>query len=120
MARVLVIDDDDLVADVLKDMLESDGHAVILAAKGSEGLRLARSEPLDLVVTDLQLTDLTGVDIVAALRECNLDLPIIALSGAYDGPHVADAALRMGATRFMGKPIRRDALLAAVRACLPA
>jgi DNA-binding response OmpR family regulator len=72
------------------------------------------------VVTDLQLSDLTGIDIVAALRERDERLPIIALSGAYEGPHVEAAALRLGATRFMGKPIRRDALLAAVRACLAA
>jgi DNA-binding response OmpR family regulator len=118
MARVLVIDDEELVAQMLQTILENGGHSVLVASRAREGLRLLDSEAIDLVLTDLQLSDLTGVDIVAALREHNAELPIIVLSGAYDGPHVEAAALRLGATRFMGKPVRRNELLDAVSDCL--
>jgi CheY-like chemotaxis protein len=120
MARILVIDDEEFVGQLFQQMLEGDGHTVALATRGSEGLQLLGSETFDLVLTDLQLSDLTGIDIVAALRERNQEVPIIALSGAYEGPHVEGAALRIGATRFLGKPIRREALLEAVRGCLGA
>ena len=118
MARVLVIDDEDFIRDLLRTMLEIDGHQVIEAPNGKIGAKLFRENPTDLVVTDILMPEGDGALTIRQLKRDYPDIKIIAISG---GGSIADpdtclnVASRYGALRVFAKPFSKRELLAAVR-----
>lgn len=81
MARILVVDDDKAVRLLLRAMLECQGHSVVEAENGDEGLRYYRAAPTDLVITDIQMPVMDGLQMIKALRGDFPTAPIIAISG---------------------------------------
>lgn len=81
MARILIIDDDDNVRGLLRRILEREGHAVLEAANGREGLRLYRIAPTEIVITDILMPEQNGLETIMALRKEFPEVKIIALSG---------------------------------------
>jgi len=84
LARILLIEDQDLVRSLLRDTLEHAGHTVIEARNGVEGLDLFRQAGADLVITDIVMPHKGGLGVVTALREQVPPVSIIAISGARD------------------------------------
>jgi DNA-binding response OmpR family regulator len=120
MAKILVIDDDSGVREVMARALARDGHEVVTAADGNEGLSVARREPPDLVITDIFMPEREGLDTIMELRKWRPDLRIIAISG---GGHFASGdylrvARDMGAAVTLNKPIDLRALSSAVDSLL--
>jgi CheY-like chemotaxis protein len=122
VARILVIDDQVFVRDVLRRLLESAGHRVLLARDGEEGLRLFREQPADLVLCDLLLPGMGGLDIIQELKGGWPHVPVVALSGgSFDGEwDVLPAAEALGAAATLSKPFTVEALLALVERLLRA
>ena len=116
MSRVLVVDDEPQLLRALGISLRARGHEVELAASGTAALDLAGRVPLDLIILDLGLPDLDGVEVVRALRGWSTT-PIIVLS-ARDAQADKVAALEAGADDYMTKPFGMDELLARIRAAL--
>jgi CheY-like chemotaxis protein len=115
LARILVIEDQDLVRRMLRDTLELTGHTVIEARNGAEGLDLFRQAGADLVITDIVMPGKGGIDVVRALREHVPPVNIIAISGARGGAEdYLELAYRMGAVKVLLKPFTPAALIAAV------
>ena len=81
MARILVIDDEPSVLDVLRKILQMEGYEVITAANGEEGLELFRQISCDLVITDMVMPAKDGLQTILDLRKEKPDLPVIAMSG---------------------------------------
>jgi DNA-binding response OmpR family regulator len=120
LARILVIEDQDLVRSLLRDTLELAGHTVIEARNGVEGLDLFRQAGADLVITDIVMPHKGGLDVVTALREQVPPVNIIAISGARDSAEdYLDLAYRMGAKKVLLKPFTPAALIAAIGELLP-
>ena len=80
-ARVLVIDDDETVRQVLADMLEETGHKVMQAASGPDGLALCETERVDLVITDLSMPEMSGWELAAAIRRAHPGLALGMVTG---------------------------------------
>lgn len=119
MARILVIDDERELRGVVVRFLVADGHEVVAAANGREGLQAVRREVPNLVLTDIIMPEQEGVETIIALRREFPDLPIIAMSGGSAGSgSFLKAALRLGARRTLEKPFGRVELLTAVREAL--
>jgi len=116
MSRVLVVDDEPQLLRALGISLRARGHEVELAASGTAALDVAGRVPLDLIILDLGLPDLDGVEVVRALRGWSRT-PIIVLS-ARDAQADKVAALDAGADDYMTKPFGMDELLARIRAAL--
>ena len=116
MTRVLVVDDEPQLLRALGISLRARGHEVELAASGTAALDVAGRVPLDLIILDLGLPDLDGVEVVRALRGWSTT-PIIVLS-ARDAQADKVAALDAGADDYMTKPFGMDELLARIRAAL--
>jgi CheY-like chemotaxis protein len=117
MARILVVDDEPQMREVLCQALEGRGHIVDQAGDGREAfLRLAEHQP-DLVITDLVMPDMEGLETIQALRNKFPALPIIAISGGGRiGPETyLSIAGQFGAERTFAKPFRLAELLTAVR-----
>jgi DNA-binding response OmpR family regulator len=81
-ATILVVDDEDHIRRLYEKELTEEGYQVKTATRGEEALRMAESEPLDLVILDIKLMDQNGLEILGNLRKINQNLPII-LNSAY-------------------------------------
>lgn len=114
MATVLVVDDEPQVLHALRRALEGEGDKVLTAATGTQAVDLAASQPPDLVVLDLWLPDIDGVEVVRRLRGW-LDVPILILSGDADEERKV-SALDSGADDFLPKPFGFSELTARLRA----
>ena len=117
MQRILVVDDDPSVISVLKRGLAYEGFAVDTAADGTEGLRVARERTPDLVILDIMMPGLDGLEVLRRLREADAQLPVIMLT-AKDAPADQVAGLERGADDYVVKPFTFEVLVARVRALL--
>ncbi len=120
MARILIIDDEDELRSMLRQMLEQAGHQVTEAVNGAEGIQLYEQDTHDLIITDIIMPEKEGVETIIALRRTDPDLPIIAISGGgrLEATDFLPMAGKLGARRTLSKPFRRDQLLEAVDECL--
>lgn len=114
MTRVLVVDDDPQLLRALRITLRARDHDVHTAASGAQALALASEHPPDVVLLDLGLPDLDGVEVIHGLRGWS-DVPIIVLSGRAGGGDKV-AALDAGADDYVTKPFGMEELLARMRA----
>jgi two-component system, chemotaxis family, chemotaxis protein CheY len=85
VARILVVDDDNAIRLLLRSMLERWGHSVVEAENGAEGLQYYRAAPADLVITDIQMPVMDGLQMIKALRDDFPKAKIIAISGEKGG-----------------------------------
>ncbi len=120
MLHILLIEDDAAVRGILSRMLEASGYAVIQATNGADGLRLWREQGADLVLTDIQMPDMNGIEVIVQLRAFAPHLPVIAMSGggqSRDLDLLGDAKL-LGAVGVLYKPFTGEALNQAITAAL--
>lgn len=115
--RILVIDDEPDICETLETVLSLAGYAVSTAGSGAAAIEQAKGEPFDLVITDLRMPGLSGVDTVAALKQLNPSIAAIVVSG-YASEEVALRCSAEGAAQIVDKPFDLDVLLRAVRAAL--
>lgn len=115
--HVLLIEDDDEIADAVEFTFTEHGFAVRRAADGDDGLRLARIQPPDLVLLDLGLPGLAGLDLFQALRRMLPAIPIIIVT-ARDGEADRVTGLELGADDYVTKPFSPRELVARARTVL--
>jgi CheY-like chemotaxis protein len=129
MARVLVIDDDELVRQSLRRMLEKGGHEVGLAANGRHGLALFLDDTYDLVITDILMPEMEGLETVRELRRLSPAVPVVVITGSASGgsrgaasplPDYLQMSKLLGASHTLRKPFTGPQLLEVVSACLAA
>ena len=114
---VLVVEDDASIALGLRINLEGEGYRVLLAEDGERGLEIARTDPPDLIVLDVMLPQMNGLEVLQALRREGRMMPIIILS-ARTGEMDKVTGLELGAEDYVAKPFSLAELLARVRAAL--
>jgi CheY-like chemotaxis protein len=116
MARVLVIDDEDLLRETLREMLEDAGHHVSEGADGIAGVEAFRQLPADLVITDMIMPKMDGINTIWKLKQLSPSVKILAISGGVPGAPRSDLPLAelYGAERTLQKPFTRTELLRAV------
>lgn len=113
----MIADDDAEVRDTLRCTLELAGYVTAGAADGSEALNALREMHFDLLITDLQMPECDGLELLDALRYRQDGPKVIAMSGAWDGVCLP-AASKLGALAAIHKPWRTQELLSVVRAVL--
>jgi CheY-like chemotaxis protein len=124
MTRILIVDDDPSARGAMRAHLNREGYEVEVAADGQIGLVIARSIVFDLLIVDIFMPGMDGLETIKALRDCVPDVPIIAISGFVfrqarrSAPDFLSMATKLGATMSLRKPIRPRDLLSAVEACI--
>ena len=110
--RILVVDDDALAIELFWRDLPADQFSVLTAANGAEALELLRAEPFDLLVTDVVMPGMSGLQLIAAVRATSqiFHLPILVATG-YSADPTRIACLQAGADYCMTKPFPRSAIL---------
>ena len=118
MARVLVVDDEPQMRSLLCQALEMHGYLVDQASDGREALRCLADQPPDLLITDLIMPGMEGIETILTFHRRWPALPIIAISGGGRiGPEdYLDMAVQMGASRAFAKPFRLEEIIAAANA----
>ena len=117
MQRILVIDDDPALTSLLKRGLAYEGFAVDVASSGTEGLDIARERPPNLVILDVMMPGLDGLQVLERLRAADAQLPIVLLT-ARDAAADQVKGLELGADDYITKPFTFEVLAARVRAHL--
>lgn len=120
MANILIVDDDPAVQITIRLLLERAGHHVRVAGDGRKGLALFEAGPFDLVILDIFMPGMDGLETMRHVRALQPATPIIVMSGrsagpdSYAEPDFLRMATKLGAVASLQKPFRPEALLAAV------
>lgn len=117
--RILAVDDDILVRESLKSLLERAGFEVTVAASGKEAVELHANEVFELILTDIRMPEMNGIETLKAIRELRqrfgkAPLPEIILT-AYDDPLVREEARALGVREFILKPFELEDFIAVIR-----
>ncbi len=115
--QILVIDDSTQIAEFLADVLQPLGYTTRTAANGKDGLAAALAEQPDLIMLDLNLPDMSGLEVLESLRRHDCEAPVIMMT-LYGSERVVVQALRLGVRDYLTKPFAMDELLAAVERAL--
>ena len=120
MPHILLVEDDAVLRKVLRDLLVRDGHTVVVAANGVDALRHLGTETFDVVISDLIMPELEGIQLVRTLRMRDKPPPIIAMSGGGRGSSSTylQMARRAGAAVTLSKPFTAAALSQAITEAL--
>jgi len=123
MARILVIDDDEAVRSVLTILLGQKNHRVVTAQDGRRGLKALEGDHFDLLIVDLFMPEMDGLETMRLVRKHKPDLPIIVISGSggrVSMPDFLTMATKLGAVESIPKPFRPNELFEIVEKCLRA
>jgi len=118
MKKILIIEDDKALLETLKSFLDAENFSVATAMDGEKGLELARQEKVDLIVLDLNLPSLNGLEICKRLRAKEIMVPIIMLTGEKKEEIDKVLGLELGADDYLTKPFGTKELLARIKAVL--
>jgi len=115
--KILVIDDDESLRRVLEYNLAQEGYAVLTAASGEQGLELLKKESADLVVTDVRMAGMDGLQVMEEVRKLDPSIQVIILT-AFGTIEMAVEAMKAGAFHYISKPFNRDELKLTIRKAL--
>ena len=110
---ILVVEDSEQFREVLAELLELDGHTVWACDSGDSALKCLTENPMDLVITDLQMPQVDGFELLRNLQQSRPELGVIAISGLND--QLLQMATSLGAKAVLAKPFTAEELFLAVR-----
>jgi two-component system NtrC family sensor kinase len=111
---ILVIDDEEVIVKRLKKFLEKEGYAVFTALNGKEGLAVIASNKIDVVITDIRMGDMDGIEVIQKAKKLYRDIEGIVVTGHTD-QELTVRSLRAGASDYITKPINLDTLLFSIK-----
>jgi len=121
MAHVLVVDDDDDVRAVVRKVVAKLGHQVWDVADGAEALKVIETTPVDLIISDVYMADMDGMELLVRIQQLDLHVPVVVISGG--GYKAKDEILKMaaacGAVATLDKPFTVEELRETVEPFLP-
>ncbi|HQW22526.1 MAG TPA: sigma-54 dependent transcriptional regulator, partial [Bacteroidia bacterium] len=117
MAKILIIDDEKAICNTLKDILTYEKYEVEIANDGAEGIKKAETGNFDLVLSDIKMPKMDGIEVLVKLQELHPDLPVVMISG-HGTIETAVDALKKGAYDYISKPPDLNRLLVTVRNAL--
>ena len=112
--RVLVVDDESGILDTLRILLRNEGFSVVTALGGRAGLEQLAAQAPDIVLTDVRMPSVTGLDVLAAVRTQSVETPVVLMT-AQATLQSAIQAVNEGAFYYLQKPFRNDELVAILR-----
>jgi two-component system response regulator PilR (NtrC family) len=117
MSNILIVDDEQSYRQLLSLVFEGDGHSMRTAVNGREALELVKEEPADVVISDVKMPDMDGIEMLRALRETQPDLGVILMT-AFASVETAREAFKLGADDFIQKPFDVEELKLIVKKTL--
>ena len=109
VVRILIIEDDEEMRSLLEDVLDEEGFKTESASNGSEGLRKLSKESFDLILTDIRMPGLTGLDILPVIKRLQPEASVIVIT-AFGNEEIHRRSVEKGAAGYLEKPIHMDKL----------
>jgi CheY-like chemotaxis protein len=121
VARILIVDDEESIRDLIKEVLSSEGHEFQLAADGAQAFEILRKKPLDLAIVDRNMPGMTGIEVVQLIRQNpkTASMKVLMCTGASVTKEI-DEAFAAGADDYVLKPLNFAQLIAKVAKALAA
>ncbi len=110
MSKILIIDDERAIRNTLKEILEFENYQVQVAENGKQGLEMATGTNYDLIFSDIKMPEMDGIEVLSALREAEIECPVVMISG-HGNIETAVDCIKRGASDFIEKPIDLNRLL---------
>jgi DNA-binding response OmpR family regulator len=119
-SHILIIDDDVVTVEILNELLETEGYLLANASNGKMGLKLHEKTPFDLIITDIIMPEMEGLETITKIRDISPQVKIIAISGGgrIDSDNYLDMAEKLGADLTFHKPLDPDEIVKGVRELL--
>ncbi|OGV65052.1 MAG: hypothetical protein A2498_13950 [Lentisphaerae bacterium RIFOXYC12_FULL_60_16] len=117
MARILLVDDEETVLRSMGILLKGEGHTIVAIQKSDEAARLVQSESFDLLITDLRMAPVDGMQLMRLAHESHPAMPMIVIS-AYAADAIAEQSFATGCVAYIKKPFRIQQVIDAVRKAL--
>jgi len=117
MSNILIVDDEQSYRQLLTLVFESDGHSIRTASNGREALELIKAEPADVIITDVRMPDMDGIELLKSAREYQPDIGVVLMT-AFASVETAREAFKLGADDFIQKPFDVEELKLIVRKTL--
>ncbi len=117
MSRILIIDDDENILHTLETVLQEAGYEVLATADGPQGIELFKEKAPDLVLLDLALPSISGLEVLKKIRELDTEAKVLIITG-YGSEESSRVAVRYGAVGFLTKPVGVNALLQEIRSAI--
>jgi two-component system, NtrC family, response regulator PilR len=117
MSNILIVDDEQSYRQLLSLVFEGDGHTIRTASNGREALELLQHEPADVVISDVRMPDMDGIEMLSSLRETQPDLGVVLMT-AFASVETAREAFKLGADDFIQKPFDVEELKLIVKKTL--
>ena len=114
MSKILLIDDEEAIVRLLSMSLRSDGHEVVTALSGEEGLKIFQEETPELVLTDIKMPGMDGIEVLQNIKSLQPDVEVVIITGHGDIDNAIEA-LKFGASDFISKPVRDEVLTVALQ-----
>ncbi len=113
--HIITVDDETVILELLQQFLSNEGYRVTTATSAAEALKIARADPPQLVITDLQLEDSDGLQMVEQLKRLFPDIPVILLTGVLFDPKVVEASISKKVAAYISKTSPLENLAKEVR-----
>ena len=110
MTRILVVDDESIVRELTVELLRRSGYAPHGVPSARHALELLEQEPFDLLLSDVVMPEMTGVELLYELRARKHDLPVVLMTGGSQDPDRTSNAVKVGATGLLYKPFSHEEL----------
>ncbi len=117
MAKVLIVDDEEMICDLLKRSLSIEGFQTDTAENGMLGLQKCAENKYDLVISDILMPEMDGITMMEKIKDAQPEIPIILITG-YAKQYTARKATEAGASDFLTKPFRNAEIMKSVRKAL--
>jgi two-component system response regulator PilR (NtrC family) len=117
MAKILLVDDEEIVLKSISALLKGEGHETVACTSVPDALEARKAETFDLIITDIRMAPIDGMEFIRIIHAEDPDFPIIVVS-AYTSEKVMEEGYRLGCSHYLAKPFRVQDVLDAVDSAL--
>jgi len=116
-ATILIVEDDEDTQKLISRMLQDEGYSVGVASDGIDAMMILSKDPYDLVISDINMPNMDGYQLIQLMQQKGIELPLLFLTGR-DDPEDEEKGLTLGAVDYVRKPIKKEVLLLRVRTAM--
>ena len=107
LSRILVVDDEESIREFFQIMLKREGYEVLTASNGREGFEVFKKNPVDVIISDIQMPEMSGMDLLQKVKEADPEMVMIMVT-AFGSTDTAVEAMKLGAYDYLQKPFKID------------